>query len=61
MDKEARQEVVIAGVRWANNILVEVLSNHARAVSGKGAGCLREAISKLAEADREFRRIWETI
>jgi len=55
MNPETRQEIVMAGVRWANNILVEVLSNHARAVSPSGADKLRQAISLLDEASREFR------
>lgn len=55
MNPETRQEIVMAGVRWANNILVEVLSNHARAVSPSGADKLRQAVSLLDEASREFR------
>jgi len=55
MEFETRQEVVVSGVRWANNILVEVLSNYARSVSVSGADKLRQAVSLLDEAGREFR------
>jgi hypothetical protein len=57
MDKDTRQEIVLHGVRWANNILAEVLSNHARHVSKEGADLLREAISILADAAEEFRKV----
>lgn len=61
MNPETRQEIVMAGVRWANNILVEVLSNHARAVSPSGADKLRQAVSLLDEASRDFRNRSESV
>ena len=56
MNIETRKEVVLTGLRFANNILVEILSNHARAVNVAGADKLREAVSLLADAEREFRQ-----
>ena len=47
--------VVLNGIRWANNILVEILSNHARNVDDIGADLLRDAVSKLREAEARFR------
>jgi hypothetical protein len=54
--KYLRREIVLHGVRWATNILVEVLSNHAAAVSASGRKFLAEAVSKLQEAEAEFRK-----
>jgi hypothetical protein len=53
---ELRREILLTGVRWTNNILVEILSKHARAVSNEGADSLAKAIQYLAEAERAFRR-----
>jgi hypothetical protein len=54
--KNIRREIVLHGLRWATNILVEVLSNHASAVSESGRKILAEAVSKLGEAEAEFRK-----
>lgn len=56
LTQNARKEVLLSGVRWANNILVELGSNHARAVSHAGADQLRVAIAALAEAESEFQK-----
>ena len=57
MLKETRLYLVLAAIRWANNILVEVLSDHARQVSLSGADKLREVVSLLADTEREFRKV----
>jgi hypothetical protein len=54
---ETRQEIVLHGVRWANNILVEILANHAAAVSKEGRQALADAIRKITEAENHFRQI----
>jgi len=56
MSDETRLELVLAAVRWASNMLAEVLSNHARAVGPNGADKLRGAVSLLSDADRDFRK-----
>jgi hypothetical protein len=53
MTDETRLEIVITGVRWANNILCEILSNHAHLDSG-GRNKLREAVNNLEEARKCF-------
>ena len=57
MSKETRLHLILAAIRWANNILVEVLSDHARQVSPSGADKLREVVSLLADTEREFRKV----
>ena len=54
-DSTWRREVLLHGCRWANNILVEILGNHAATVSVAGRNKLRDAIALLEEAIREFR------
>jgi len=56
MKKEVRAEIILHGLRWATNILVEILANHAAAVSESGRKFLTEAVSKLEEASAEFRK-----
>jgi len=56
MRKEVRAEIVLHGLRWATNILVEILANHAAAVSESGRKFLTEAVGKLEEAAAEFRK-----
>lgn len=56
LTQNARKELLLAGVRWANNILVELGSNHARAVSHDGADQLRVAIAALSEAECHFQK-----
>jgi hypothetical protein len=55
MDQETRKEITLHGIRLANNILVEVLSNHAAAVNVEGRKYLSEAVKLIAKADSEFR------
>jgi hypothetical protein len=52
---ECHLEILLAGIRWANNMLVEILSNYAREVNPQAAKLLQEATDKLAAADRCFR------
>lgn len=56
MSDETRLELVLAAVRWANNMLTDVLSRYARDVGPNGADKLRGAVSLLADADRDFRK-----
>ena len=56
MTKETRQEVVLHAVRWCNNILTEVLSNHASAVSPEGRNHLSTTLEELQKAEDDFRR-----
>ena len=55
MNSETRQEIVLHGLRWSTNILVEILANHAANVDPKGRQSLSEAIHKLTEAAEYFR------
>lgn len=57
IQNETRQELVLHGIRWANNILVELLANHAAAVSKEGRTALAEAIRNITEAETHFRKI----
>ena len=56
-DSTWRREVLLHGCRWANNILVEILGNHAAFISVAGRNKLRDAIALLEEAFREFRGV----
>jgi hypothetical protein len=51
-----RTEIVLHGLRWANNILVEILANHAAAVSKSGSKILSDAVAKLNQAEGEFNK-----
>ena len=53
--RDAALPVLLNGMRWANNILVEVLSQYARSIDSEGAKLLAECVSKLADAERVFR------
>ena len=58
MSKEILKELTLNGIRWANNILIEVLSSYATRVDGDGKGTehLRDAVRSLSEAVNEFRK-----
>ena len=56
MTLETRQEIVLHAVRWCNNILTEVLSNHASAVSVDGRGHLSNTLTELQKAEDSFRK-----
>ncbi len=43
------------GLRWCNNILIEILANRIISVSPKGRELLSQAISLLAEAQDCFQ------
>jgi hypothetical protein len=55
MNQETREEIVLHALRWANNILVEVLSNHGLKISPEARVRLREAISAVNDTDTEIR------
>ena len=57
VEEAVRQEIVLHGLRWAQNILSEILMNHAAAVNLKGRGELSEAVSHLNEAEGHFRKL----
>jgi hypothetical protein len=56
MNNELRRELLLHGLRWATNILVEVLTCHAQAISLTGRNKLAEAVTKLTEAEQEFSK-----
>lgn len=47
--------VILNALRWSNNILVEVQSNHSEHLSPKDRNNLRVLIDKQAELDRSIR------
>jgi hypothetical protein len=55
MKQETREELVLHAVRWANNMLVEVLNNHGTKLPAQARLRLRDAVASLAETDREIR------
>ena len=57
MNKEVRKEIMLHALRWANNILIEVLSAHARSVNNDAANLISQAASKLEEAQHLLRRL----
>ena len=50
-----RTQVILHGIRWANNILTEVLGNHADVLSEGARVLLKDAVQKLGEAQHEVR------
>jgi hypothetical protein len=55
-NKEIRREIVEHAVRWSNNILAEVLSNHGPCIGDEARDLLSQAISNLAEVESAIRR-----
>ena len=55
MKQETRQEVVSCACRWANNIIVEVLSSHGSALPDKARDAIRDAKAALEIAQRAIR------
>jgi len=55
MSPETRIEIVIHGVRWATNIMTELISNHSRIMPPKARDALSTAISALNEMNHEMR------
>lgn len=55
LTKEARIEVVGHGIRWTNNILAELISQHGEHVGDAVRTHLRTAITALNAADTELR------
>ncbi len=51
MDKEIRRQIVFHAVRWAGNILTEVLSNHGEYLQQETRLNLKDAIASLAEVN----------
>ncbi len=47
---EVRQEIVRHAIRWTNNVLVEVLSNHGAFVPPRVREAMHEATSALSVA-----------
>ena len=54
--KELYRELLLNAIRWANNILVEVLSSYAARVNDIGRNHLKNAVNELAKAVEEFRK-----
>lgn len=50
-----RAQVVLHGIRWANNILTEVAGNHASALPTGAREHLTKALSELHEAEDAVR------
>jgi hypothetical protein len=50
-----RTQVVLHGIRWANNILTEVVGNHTGVLSPKARERLRDTLTALHEAEHEIR------
>ncbi len=57
MTVDTRKEIVLHGMRWANTILVEILSNHAIRCSIDGRKHLSSAIEELRKAESEFSNV----
>ena len=55
MTLEVRKEILLHGLRWAGNILVEVLSNHARSINPEAADLVAKASSLIEEAQHLLR------
>lgn len=55
MSHEVRVAIVEHAIRWATNILVEVLHNHGRALPQEVRIPLHDAIQKLGDAAQELR------
>ena len=51
-----RTEVILHGMRWANNILTEVVGSHGVALNDRARELMLELLSKLNEAQDEVRR-----
>ena len=49
MDAETRKEIVLHAVRWATNMLVEVLSNHGAYLYESDRVALKQATLSLCE------------
>jgi hypothetical protein len=52
MDSATRYAVLSHGLRWASNILVELMGNHGRWLGARSRHHLKNAISELAEAQQ---------
>jgi hypothetical protein len=52
---ETREEIVNHAVRWANNMLSEVLHNHGSILRPESRGFLRKAINALGDVDNTLR------
>lgn len=58
MTQDTRVQIVEHAARWAQNMLVEVLSNHGSALTEEGRDCLHNAVRALVDlssADRSRR------
>ena len=51
--KQHRLAIITHAVRWSNNILVEVLSNHGRVLSDEQRDCIRTATRALGDFPRK--------
>jgi len=50
--QEIQQEIVAHAARWASNIIVEAVGNHASALSPAQRECLKRATAALSEFQR---------
>jgi hypothetical protein len=57
MTHETRLEIVLHGIRWANNIITEVLSNHAHTLPRPARDALLTATRNLTVATEEIRTV----
>ena len=56
MKKEEEANLIVpSAIRWANNILVEIIGNYAEYLPEAASEYLREATAALAKADRAIR------
>lgn len=54
--EELRKEIVLAALRWANNMVVEVLSNHGRILPDEARDKIMEINSANEQAQSIIRR-----
>ena len=56
VENYARRESAAWGIRWASNMLVELLSQHGEAIGDVPRIAVRNAIRELAEAESDLRK-----
>jgi hypothetical protein len=57
MERSIRLEILLNGVRWANNIVTEVLSNHGQVLPPGARKSLMGATRLLGEVVDEIRTV----
>ena len=56
MDNNTKKELLLHGIRWSNNILVQMLSDYGH-INSNGRDALRKAIQSLNEAEHAYRTV----